>query len=1170
MKKVILTLGLLLAVAAGILSVVNIGGDLILNFAQKALKEQMNLDLTAEGISGNPIRGYTLTNFSIASGGAPILSARSLSGRVSFGALFQGSLRLALEVGGVNMDLDQFIQELQRIKLPESEGGGGDIPIDRVSLVDSRFTSQWGTVEVFDLGLGFSGKKLDVNVDGRVNDIPVKGGGELDITEGVLINRSEVAFGAGKVLATGGIRPDQGGTNVLDIQGSVQDVDLKEITALWPAFLKPQDYDGRASLNLAVSGTAEAPTLEGSLDYRGTRLGGYPVERVGADVKYAADRLTISDIQASALNIPITGEAAVSTHPGQTPSIMLKLEGSEANLDGLEGVFPALKGLRGRVSSFSANVQGPTDALSGTISLAAPQVRYEEWTVANIAAQLKLAKSDTATVNGKFSFEGAQGYLQGTVASLLSGPKLDLTANLVDLDVKRAASLIPDASQYGLAGKLTAALTLKGPASAPSVSGTLSSPSLTGMGQTISKPSLSFAFAKDTLTLQKSSGSLNGMPISVSGTVNPLPSSTPNVNISATITVSPAALKPYVPGIEGYALKGNINAGVKVQGRLPSPSVNLVASSPSLQALGMLTAKNIEVTTALAGDLAKPDKLTVNAKAGSLAASGVTFSDLAARVDKDGDQIRLPSLSAKSGGGSVKGSGTVSLASKAPKLDLSFALDKLALGPLAAASGLDLKGDLTGSLKVSGTTAAPAITFTASAPSVTAQGLALTNLAADVSGTTKSLKINSFKAEVGGAPLTASGTVQITPSLNANVAIRGKALDLAALTKDYPDLKGQVSGKADLAFDLSTTAKATSGKGSVTVPALKAFGLNLSGVNLPLAWSGSTFSSSGGTAKLYSGTAKNTLTYNLSTSKFTDELSASGVDVNALIQDAVGGLGGKITGQGKLSLKLSGSAAKSVSYSGSGQFSMGSGAITGFKWVDLATQLYGTQGIRYASVSAPFTIQTGKLILKSGSIVNANKNDPIYTYAKLPQDGSISFNKALNLVAELNVNAQLLNAIIGGGKGGLAELGSFLTGGGGSVQEGFLQVLGGSVQGAKTGGAEADFRNVTLKIGGKADSPTVALLKLGESSKQAQQGSSQQKSAQQQTQTPAKTDPRALAEQAVDALLSGNKKQNQQQSQAQQQQPQQQQQQQQKSLEDQAKDRLKEELRKGLGGLFGR
>ena len=54
---------------------------------------------------------------------------------------------------------------------------------------------------------------------------------------------------------------------------------------------------------------------------------------------------------------------------------------------------------------------------------------------AMFAAMLyRLEKSPKVLKNNEFV--DAQGYLQGTAASILSGPRLDLTAKLVELDVR--------------------------------------------------------------------------------------------------------------------------------------------------------------------------------------------------------------------------------------------------------------------------------------------------------------------------------------------------------------------------------------------------------------------------------------------------------------------------------------------------------------------------------------------------------------------------------------------------------------------------------------------------------------------------------------------------------------------------------------------------------------
>jgi len=228
---------------------------------------------------------------------------------------------------------------------------------------------------------------------------------------------------------------------------------------------------------------------------------------------------------------------------------------------------------------------------------------------------------------------------------------------------------------------------------------------------------------------------------------------------------------------------------------------------------------------------------------------------------------------------------------------------------------------------------------------------------------------------------------------------------------------------------------------------------------------------------LCGGSARNSLPFDAGSLKFSDELSADELDVNALLQDVTGGLGGRVTGRGQLSLKLNGSAAKGLSYAGTGQFTMGEGAVTGFSGLDIVTRLYGTQGVHYVSVKAPFTVKTGKLILHAGAEATAPKGDPLYRYAKLASDGVINFDKTLNVPIELMVNYQLVNALTGGGTGALGGL----LEGGANVADTLKQALGGGLEGAQKGGARADFRTVTLTLKGRADAPSVKDLKIGAS-----------------------------------------------------------------------------------------
>lgn len=1088
-----------------IFSFSDIGGDLALDFAQKYLSEHYEIFLKADSMTGNPIRGYTLNNLEISHKDIPrkILSARFVSARANFLALLTGQVRLAeILAGGMEANVEQIISLVEKISDNDSnfmgrrqlnlplliapafaaEGELGifsvpEVPIDKLLITDSKIFSDFGTLEIKELDANLA--KFDIKLDATANGVTLNGTVDLDENSGLTsINRSEINLGSGKIIATGGLNGE-----AFDLHATAENLNLKELTALYPELLKPEEFEGIANLNAELSGTISDPVLSAEFNFKGEKIYSFPVERVSANISYSDYRLEVNNIQANALNIPVQGNIAVATRPGQVPSVMIKLDGSETNLGDLDKALKLeeLKGLSGKVALFNANIHGPVNKLNGLVNFTAPRIAYNGYALSNIKAQMKLANSDSARVDGKFNFENANGYLQGSIASLLVNPKMNLTAKIAGLDIKRVEKFIPDSSEYKLAGNITASVALKGSVTDPVISGSLESPEFSGWQQKISKPVVNFNFSNKTLRLTKTTGTLNGMPINLNGTVGPLPSNNPSLNLNATIAMTPAALKNYVPDIDQYNLKGTVNAGVKIQGTVKKPSINLLASSQNLQALDILHARDIELTTAVGGDLTKIEKININASAKSITASGVTFSNIKSSINKNGDSIALQNFTASSGAGSITGSGTASASGKSP-LNFNFNFSKLALASLASSAGVDLKGELTGTLKIKGNNTNPEIIFNAGVPVLNAAGFALNNLKADLSGNAENIKFNKVTAEVEGAEVVALGNLQLTPSLKLSMALNGANINLERLLKDFEGLKGNLTGTAGFNFNLTATDKNISGNGALNSKAIKAFGLSLSNINLPLAYSGNNFTSNGGKANLYGGEAKNNFNFDIKNMKFSDNLEASGVDVNALIQDVAGKLEGKISGTGKLTFKLNGNVKDSgASYSGSGNFSMGEGAITGFKWLDLVTKLHKTNGIRYASVNAPLTLQTGKLLINTGAIANAVKNDPLYKYAKLTRNGVVNFtgpNVTIDFMTESSINYQLINALQGGSVGGLQAL---FNGGTSSLEDGMKAFLTGGLQGAKQSGSTGDYRVVTLRISGKADSPSFSAFKVGES-----------------------------------------------------------------------------------------
>ena len=419
---------------------------------------------------------------------------------------------------------------------------------------------------------------------------------------------------------------------------------------------------------------------------------------------------------------------------------------------------------------------------------------------------MRLNNSDTAQVNGKFNFEGSNGYIQGNIASFLVRPIFNITTKIVNLDIKRIENLIPDASDYKLAGNITATLNVKGLVSELNVSGSLDSPEFSGFNQKIIKPTINFTFDKgNILTFNKTEGTLNGMPINLRGTIGPLPSYNPNLNINATVSMLPEVLSAYLPDLDiySYALKGTVNAGVKLQGNIYTPIVKFLASSSKLEAMNMISAQDLELTTDISEDLTKFEHMIIKATAKSITANGITLSNVNAMLNKNEDKITLESFNAKGGSGTITGSGVVSASDDIP-LDFNFKFMNLALGSLFSSISPDVKGDLFGTLKISGTNDNPAISLNSNIPSLEFMGLNLTNVIANLSGKMSSIKLDKVRAELGDSEIFVLGSIQLKPAIKFNMALNGNNIRLES------------TDKAAFNLTLSGNEKNITGKGTIT------------------------------------------------------------------------------------------------------------------------------------------------------------------------------------------------------------------------------------------------------------------------------------------------------------------------------------------------------------------
>ena len=437
-----------------LLGFADFGGNLIFDMAAKYFADEFNLTLTYnDEITGNFIKGYELEEFEI----GKFFSAQNLTCTLNLFSLITGKFKLhKIKISGAILDFDNFVNALGKLKPSQ-------IPFDQIEFNDSIFISQAGTFRIINTVLNTS--DLIFNVNAFFNGVKFSGTGDLDLNNGnCAFERSEFYFDNAKIIATGGFVNGN-----IDLHALINGIEFKNLAMLFKN-LNSDDYDGTANLNLELNGNIENPKLTGSIEYNGHKIYNVPIERINANFIYSQRFLQLNNIQASVLNIPVNGDMTITT--GANSMFNINLKGTETNLNRLDKIFniPVLKQVGGWFNSFSANLSGSLSSTSGLIHAQASEIFFMQKKLTNVIMQIKFSHSTTAQIDGKFNFDGVQGYIYGSVKNMLFNPELDLNLETGEINIGRVSDLLPDYEKHNPHEKVIATIKLTNKISAPTIS----------------------------------------------------------------------------------------------------------------------------------------------------------------------------------------------------------------------------------------------------------------------------------------------------------------------------------------------------------------------------------------------------------------------------------------------------------------------------------------------------------------------------------------------------------------------------------------------------------------------------------------------------------------------------------------------------------------------------
>ena len=1115
-KKRFLILGSvvgLLLLAFVVLSQVNVATDLIARKASEAVFEATGLALSLGDVKGNPVSGYRFSDLALRdSGGADLLAVETMEASVAFSSLLSGKPALEeIAVEGLRGDVGSLLAALPPSEGPPAlevfleqirETGRFDVPLRRLRLKDVALTTPGGDVDVASSRTTFSGDAIATDLDLAFRGLPVKGDVNLDFSRKALdVEGLDLSVGKGQVTATGRIDPELDGT------AELKGFDLAELVELWPE-MADQGFAGIFGTTVRASGQWRTPRLAGELTFDGGRVAAIPFDVARTSWSYDVKSLSLPDVKARLAGIPLAGKMnfGFSQLP---PDLDISISARDVAVATLAESVPALKGATGTIEAVTVNLGGRSDAIRGKAFVRAPRFSYEGQSVEAISAEMNFTPDGRAKLTGGARWMDIPVTVEG---DLVYAPdiRFSFVGKVTDLDLAKLGDLHEGLKELKPQGRANVNGRVQGTPADYAVTATADSARARLQGELFENSRVEIAYGPSGLDVKSFSSRWGQAALSGSGRVTAIAEGKPRLALGGKVeNLDLASLAAFAPALAEQKPSGRVSLDWKAEGDAASPTVTVSVASERL-ALAPVSAEGVTASGSFTpgGQALLASPLQMAAR--KLTAAGAVFEEARASLLMEGPLVRLSDVAARLGGGSVAATGTIDTGKTPQVLDLKGDVKDVDLARALAKElvPVDLGGKVTASFALTGTAEAPAFSLQASSPALTVEGLAVDAVQVDVAGTPAAITVKRAEAVVGGAPFTATGDVALGDDIKANFAASASAIDLATVTAKLPQAADlALTGKADFSLSGSYGAGQASGSGSLSSSNLSVRGVAVENLQVPVVLDQESVRIEGASARVAGGEAQATASLLLERMTWTAEASVKGSELKSLTTALAEGKG-SLSGPTDATFKGNGNV-RFGTILGSGTVSVGEGQLEGFRSAELLAKVHGSSSFRYRSILANYTVDSSVLQLLPGTRVLAQPNDNLYR--NVEAEGTVGFDKSLDLAVQGNVNVQALNAFLGGIEGLLTS--------GGQTPEALLRGL---FQGVTGSGSQRDFRNVSLNLGGTTEAPRISNLKIEQPLEPKGEAPAQGKDVQAAPEKTGPTDPGQAIQQEILKQIFGN------------------------------------------------
>jgi len=1028
--------------------------------AQRMASEKLGATLSMGKISGNPIRGYTVSGISLKKGDVLVTKAQGLSLKLDPLSLLLGKTRVrSVRLSGGEV----FADNLPALFVGQKEKPLDKLPDIKLSIVGSTIHTKGSSVGLDSVKLSSNNGALSlhgkVSFRGRSSELEGKG----SFKDGKLsLDKFKATIGKGHIEVKGDIYPEVACT------GKISDLDLEVVSALWPN-LKDKGFRGGFSTSFEIEGPWREVGLRGSLSMDKGQIWGIPVEGLRSNWWSRGRKLWFEDISGFANGSKVSGKLGM-LFSALPPELYFDLDAQDAELAQWSKTFPWLGFASGSIEKAHIGFAVKRGKVVGPARVEASSVTMAGQPIKNLTATLDFKENYTSlvTISGRWLDAPVAG---SGIIRINEGPYFDFTLSGKGIALNKAKTIVPVEGMKleGLAG---GTVRISGTPGKVSSDGKLWSEKIRVMGHLIESPAVEFSYSNSMLQVKGLSATWNGLPIRGSGKISGLGTQKASLLFSGTGGKINLSKVLQAAGVSLPDLKGEVSTSWKVAGSISNPDISLSFSSSSIKGPYDLALSDVTMWTDLPlsaiSQRTATAKISFKAQKGSL--KNLQTGPISGKASYSQGEVLLEGLSLSLWNSHLTAQGKVIMPQKGkeePHMEFEGSVEKANLAKMGEAFKLPLDGTLSGTFKVTGSLLSPEVVANFLCDELTLRGYSFGNAEGQISLKDGIARIERGSARIGEGSISVKGSFPLKKGKDADLSlsIKGSNLDLALFTKESRQARAMnLSGLINLAVEASRNGGKWSGGGEVTSDNIKLYGLTISNFHAPLSFSGEFMKVYKANGSFYGGNTTADALFNLMTGKWSAMVATSNTDIKGVVRDALN-LKGRITGKGDLNLNLEGSFTKPMPIKGSGRLSAKDGEIADFKAVKVIAAPHGLSSIRYSNVETYFNILGNTITLMPGSRMTAYPQDPLYRY--LTADGTLGPGSSIDLKCSGNINMQTLNALVGAIQG---IMGADIQ----NPQELLSGLLGGLVGGL----SKQDFRDVSFHVSGTWEKPVISNIKV--------------------------------------------------------------------------------------------